>query len=201
MPLFATMAPLKKLLFGLPPEEKIKQRISDGIYTYADRYSHDPILIAAIVWQESKGDPWAFRFEEKFYLTKIAPRTREQLSGWTPSIEELPTLKTEKVARAMSFGLMQLLLETARVVGYAERYGTELCVIETNLDVGCRYLQVCFERAHIAQTRGEIRHGWGIKEQALFYWNGGSGYPSLIRSVIETGKYREVLHERPRKSA
>lgn len=196
----AAIAPLKRLIFGVPPEQKLKQRISDAIYVYSAKYDLDPVLVASVVWQESRGNPWAQRFEKKFYLEKILPRSREELAGWVPAVNELPTLDTERVARAHSWGLMQVLLETARVVGYSEPYATELCVVETNIDVGCCYLRVCFERAAREHSRGEIRFGWGIREQALFRYNGGEGYPKVVLGHVESGVYREVLYE-PRKPA
>lgn len=72
----------------------------------------DPEVLASIIYCESGGDKWAFRYEPDFYDKYISKATRDTLSGHVP--EELPNLETEKRARAISYGLCQILGETAR---------------------------------------------------------------------------------------
>lgn len=73
----------------------------------AERHGVDPMLVAAVIWQESRGDPRAYRAE--------------------PKIGDA------------SYGLMQLLLRTARGLDY--QGGPDgLFNPATNIELGTRYL-------------------------------------------------------------
>jgi len=60
-------------------------------------------LVWAIIQVESKGNPNAIRFEPNFYAKYI---------------DHLPFISAEKICRACSFGLMQIMGETARELGF-----------------------------------------------------------------------------------
>lgn len=80
-----------------------------------DASSHAQVpldLLASIILKESGGNKWAHRFEPEFYSKRILPLERDDLSGHVP--KSLPTLDTEKIDRATSFGMGQILGETAR---------------------------------------------------------------------------------------
>jgi soluble lytic murein transglycosylase-like protein len=87
--------------------------VDDAIQAAAATFSLDPDLLRAIVWQESRGDPLAARFEPKISDT--------------------------------SYGLGQVLLGTARDLGFA---GTvqELLDPATNLFYAAKYLRSRFDR-------------------------------------------------------
>src|SRR5262245_15362554 len=121
-------------------------------------------LVAAIVLQESKGNPAAARYENGFYLKYIDWRGRKDLSGYVPTA---CTLETEKRFRATSFGLMQVMGETARERGFRAEFLPELFVPETNLRVGCELLQHLLDDSPSAII-------------ALQRWNGG-GNPNYAK--------------------
>lgn len=109
----------------------------------------DPALILAIIDQESSLDPWAIRYEPAFYDRYVSPLVANgNLS------------KTEARLRAFSFGLMQVMGQTARETSFPYPFPW-LFDPATNIDLGCRVWKKKLERAH-----GEVR-------QALLYWNGG----------------------------
>ena len=124
-----------------------------------------PELVCAVCEHESSWDPWAVRFEPAFEERYIKPM-----------IAKLPA--TEAMLRAVSFGLMQLMGETARELGFAGKFVTELCDPLAGLEFGCRKLANCMKLAN-----SDIR-------AALLKYNGGGdpNYPDLVMPLI--GKYK-----------
>lgn len=102
-------------------------------------------LIHAIVQVESSGNPWAIRFEpafKKLYLDGKAWKVFGPISH-----------DTEVMARATSWGLMQVMGQVARERGYEGCYLSELCKPATGLEYGCRQLKHFEQRYYDA-------HGW-----------------------------------------
>lgn len=134
----------------------------------AERHLIDPLLVQAVVEQESGGNQWAFRYEPAFFRRYIQDLHEGQLSGFVP--RNIPTLVTEKQARATSWGLMQIMGETARSIGFSGRYLTELLDAATNVEWGCLYLAQLLLRSD-----GNLR-------RALLKWNGGGDphYPDKV---------------------
>lgn len=133
----------------------------------ATAHSLDQALVCAVCDHESRWDEWAVRFEPAFEKKYIAPM-----------VPKLPP--TEDMTRSMSFGLMQIMGETAREFGLQSNYLTELCDPLVGLEYGCRKLARCMERA-----KNNVR-------LALLYYNGGSneGYPDAVMGLME--KYETV---------
>lgn len=121
----------------------------------AAREGVDPTLVCAVVEQESAWNPWAVRFEPAFYEKYTKPM---HLSD------------TEEYTRAISFGLMQLMGESAREAGFTGKYLSELCDPTVGLTWGCRWLQ-----RKLAHASGDVTKG-------LLAWNGGGspGYASQV---------------------
>jgi soluble lytic murein transglycosylase-like protein len=128
--------------------------------------SLDSSLVCAVIEQESGFDPWLIRYEPGFYSTY---ETKLKL----PSI-------TEATARAMSWGPMQVMGESAREVGYLGPFA-QLCDAEVGVNVGCEVLRLKF-----AKASGDVR-------QALLYWNGGSNpkYPDEVMARIPKFKNQQ----------
>jgi soluble lytic murein transglycosylase-like protein len=118
----------------------------------ARSFSLWPELVCAIVEQESSWNPWALRYEPAFYARYIEP----QLSRGAISHE------TEARARAFSWGLMQVMGQTAREHGFAESSLASLCDPETALNIGCRVLA-----SKLAAAEDNVA-------RALSLWNGGA---------------------------
>jgi len=94
------------------------------ILNAASLYSLDPNWVKSIVQIESSGNTWSMRFEPLFY-DSIKIRYRGKFSD------------TEIVSRATSWGLMQVLGEVARELGYGGRFLTGLCEPMIGLRYGC----------------------------------------------------------------
>jgi soluble lytic murein transglycosylase-like protein len=115
---------------------------------YATKYGIDPCLVCAVIEQESSWNSFAVRFEPAFEARYIHP-----------AVPAAPT--TLELTKAMSFGLMQLMGETAIEFGWAGKFLTELCDPDIGVDYGCRKLAKC-----LANHPGS--------EAALLAYNGGS---------------------------
>ncbi len=125
----------------------------------AARHQLDPALVCAVVEQESAWNPWAIRFEPAFFSRYVAPQLdRRELSA------------TEAYARSFSWGLMQVMGQTAREQGFTGASLAELCDPATGLEVGCRVLA------------GKLAAAEGNLERALLAWNGGANkdYPAQV---------------------
>lgn len=89
-------------------------------------------LLKAQVEVESSGDPFAFRYESEYF---------------TRYIEDRPTARAYRYGplAACSYGLLQVLLETAMEMGYDQR-PEGLFVPRVGLMWGAKYLQTCLAK-------------------------------------------------------
>lgn len=117
----------------------------------------DPALVCAVVEQESNWNPWAIRAEKGFETRYVDPLGLKNM--------------TEVFARSMSWGLMQLMGEVARELGFTGTYLSQLCDPALGLLWGCKKLRKCFD-AHPNDN-----------EKALLMWNGG-GNPNYANEVL-----------------
>lgn len=144
----------------------------------AMKYGLDPALICAICEQESgdrKPDPqtgreawntWAIRHEPAFEAKYIKP---------------LHLMDTEEVARAISWGLVQIMGESAREIGYTGHLA-QACDPAVGLDLGVRW----FKRK-LQQAGGDI-------SKALLLWNGGGDETYDEKVLARVDKYRTVTN-------
>jgi len=125
-----------------------------------------PEVVCAIVEQESSWNPWAIRYEPRFFAKYVAPLyTNNHISV------------TEAYLRAFSWGLMQVMGQVAREHGYPGELAA-LCDPATGLEWGCKVL------AHkLAIAQGNFR-------EALLSWNGGSNtaYPDQVLARVDRYK-------------
>jgi soluble lytic murein transglycosylase-like protein len=110
-------------------------------------------------------EPLALRFEPVFEHRYIRP-----------ALPLAPT--TEELCLAISWGLMQVMGETAREHGFRGKFLNALCDPATGLSVGCVVLS-----HKLAKTEGDVRAG-------LLLWNGGAntGYPEQV--FARTSNYK-----------
>lgn len=152
----------------------------------AKYFGLDEKIVAAIVYQESKGNPFAFREERGFFNQYLASKTSRNLSGYVPP-PHICSLETEIRARSFSWGLMQVMGETARFLGFKGNYLSELTLINVNLKIGCQYLKYLLDLKN------------GNYQAAVAAYNGAknpnaTGYDEKILSHITDGRYLGVLN-------
>lgn len=100
------------------------------IKAQAARIRVDPNMICALIWQESGGDPFAVRFEEK---TKLSFKASEYAK------QQKITLITETTLQNCSWGIMQIMGFTARELGYDGPL-IKLCEPLIGLYFGCNVI-------------------------------------------------------------
>jgi len=126
----------------------------------AAAHNLDAQLVCAVVEQESAWNPWAVRYEPGFLSRYVAPLyTSGKISA------------TEAYTRSMSWGLMQVMGQVAREVGFSGTALAELCDPATGLEIGCRVLA-----ARLVAAKGDIAG-------ALQTWNGGAN-PNYATEVL-----------------
>lgn len=130
---------------------------------YAVKYDLDTALVCAVADHESGGwNPWAIRYEPAFYERYIQPMLDNK------TLHDL----TEATARSISWGLMQIMGQTAREQGYTGHLAA-ICDPDTGLDLGCQKLKKCIDATTSVN-------------EALLRYNGGSNpaYPQLVLSLL-----------------
>jgi soluble lytic murein transglycosylase-like protein len=121
--------------------------------------SLDPALVCAIIEQESTWNPWAMRYEPAFFAKYVASLyTNNKVSA------------SEAYARGFSWGLMQVMGQVAREIGFDAPFLSALCDPEQGLAIGCKVLRKKFDAMAGDTTR------------ALLAWNGGAnpGYAAQV---------------------
>ncbi|MGA8368435.1 MAG: lytic transglycosylase domain-containing protein [Candidatus Acidiferrales bacterium] len=131
--------------------------------TIAMRHELDPALVCAVVEQESSWDSHAIRYEPAFRGRYVSPL------GLEP---------TEEIARSISWGLMQVMGQVARELGFAGNFLSALCDPGIGLETGCTALAAKLDKAD------------GDVSRALTLWNGGANpdYPQEV--IARVLKYR-----------
>lgn len=129
----------------------------------ATKYGLDPALVCAVVEQESSWNPWASRFEPRFLARYVEPLGLKDI--------------TESQERAFSYGLMQLMGEVSRELGWKGPI-LQLTDPAVNLVLGCQHLVNKLKAASGDVTKG------------LLLWNGGSApdYPAQV--LARADKYK-----------
>lgn len=162
---------------------------ADIINKNALKYSLRPDVVACIILQESAGDTFATRFEKEFYEVALSQKSRYQLSGWIPKQNETPTIDTEKVARATSYGLMQVLGDTARWCGgLSSKYLTVLCDPEIGVNIGCKVLRYYLDMEKNDYAKALCRYNAGsVKSPA------GQAYAVKIMDRLSKNEHLKIL--------
>jgi soluble lytic murein transglycosylase-like protein len=121
--------------------------------------SLDPALVCAVVEQESAWNPWAMRYEPAFFAKYVAHLyTNNKITA------------SEACARGFSWGLMQVMGQVAREMGFDGTFLSATCDPEESLTIGCKLLRKKIDAMDGDTTRG------------LLAWNGGGNpaYPAQV---------------------
>ncbi len=149
-------------------------RWSREIVAAATRHDLPPEIVAAMVHQESAGDPLAMRHEPAWRYWYLAHGSFQAPRG--------VSVPTERMQQATSWGLMQVMGAVARELDCAAPYLSALCDPALGLDLGCRYL------ARLVRRFGAI-------ERAISAYNAGS--PQAVGSDQWTRYVVPILARAP----
>lgn len=109
----------------------VKPEIRRLIELKAAAYNLDPDQVEAHVMVESSGNPNATRFEPRFYERYVLPLNLGD--------------HNEARGRSTSFGLLQIMGQVARELGYQGNW-PGLMDPMTNLEYGCKKLAKCYKK-------------------------------------------------------
>lgn len=139
-------------------------------------------LLCAVIHQESGGNPWASRFEPAFFDKYIKGKKPKELPGYFPPLK-VQTPQTENFNRSRSFGLFQIMGNTARLYGFNGDFLDALFDIPTNIDLGAKILSDLLKKND------------NDTKKALLAWNGGGNkeYPDKVMEIINEGKAHYLL--------
>ena len=113
--------------------------------------SLDPALVCAVVEQEWAWNPWAMRYEPAFFAKYVSHLyTNNKITA------------SEAYARGFSWGLMQVMGQVVREMGFDGTFLSATCDPEQGLAIGCKLLRKKIDAMDGDTTRG------------LLAWNGGS---------------------------
>jgi soluble lytic murein transglycosylase-like protein len=115
---------------------------------YAEKYGIDLSLLCAVIEHESSWNPWSIRFEPAFESRYIKP-----------ALPAAPS--TLELTKAMSFGLMQIMGETAIELGFQGKFLSQLCDPGYGVDFGCRKFRRCLDQAGNSETLALLRYNGG----------------------------------------
>lgn len=126
----------------------------------AAKYDLPLEVVCGMIERESTASQWAVRFEPGFLKRYVLPQYD---AGKLDA--------TETYTRAMSFGPMQIMGQTAREFGFEGKYLTELCDPPIGIEFACRKFAACLKRSS------------GAINPALEFYNGG-GNPNYAGEVL-----------------
>lgn len=160
--------------------------MKDIILAKATEYKLDPKIITCIILQESGGDTYAIRYEPGFFKRYIEKLTKETATGYIP---KGISWETEKNARCISFGLGQIMGETARSIGkYKAESLAQLCNPVDNIDMLCRILTFYLTREKFNLTNALASYNAGSPR-----FEAGQLYAKKVLTRLEKKEYEKIL--------
>jgi soluble lytic murein transglycosylase-like protein len=155
--------------------------LHNAVIHHSREHNLDPKLVGAVIWQESRGRPFANRYEGGFYRKYLQAKKLKDLPGYVPLAHGRSEL-TEIKDRATSFGLMQVMGQTAREYGFKFNELTVLLDPMVNVEIGTKILA------------DKIRKKGGDIHKGLLAWNGGNNleYPNEVMKWLESGAYSSL---------
>ena len=142
------------------------------IYGIAQKHGVDPLLVAAMVWKESRGDCLASRHEAHYnddWLVEPEKYARKFLLE----------VEHEKYLQKTSWGYMQVMGATARWLGFTGQH-PKLTQPNVGLEYGCKYLKRQLDR-------------YKVTTDAIAAYNAGSVRKNGMGQYINADYVRDVM--------
>ena len=149
---------------------KAQKESHDAVTHWAKAHGLDRRVVYAVVLKESLGNANATRYEDGFFRRYLEGKSKKRLR-WHWPINR--SADTERRMRAVSWGPMQVMGQTARRLGFEGRDFTELCDPFVGVEYGCKYLAMMLK----IYKRKELASPDALRS-ALAAYNGGPGNPN-----------------------
>ncbi len=140
----------------------------------AIQHALPPALIAAVIQEESRFDEWATRAEPRYFRNR---KVRHAAIRYARAHRAGPTAFTELAGRAQSYGLMQIMGETAREQGFDRPFLAELYLPRNAVAHGAMLLKRLIARyrndtlsAISAYNQGSARKKRGVFANARYVY-------------------------------
>jgi soluble lytic murein transglycosylase-like protein len=131
-------------------------------------------LLAGVIQEESRFAEWATRMEPRYMRSRTV---LNEAVRWSRAHGGVPNAYTELADRARSYGLMQIMGETAREQGFGARYLAELYLPHNSIEHGTLLLAKLMKRysndtlaAISAYNQGSARKHRGIFANARYVY-------------------------------
>jgi soluble lytic murein transglycosylase-like protein len=131
-------------------------------------------LIAAVIQEESRFDQWATRAEPRYYKNRKVKRAALR---WIRAHPGGPSTFTEIADRSRSYGLMQIMGETAREQGFAKPFLAELYIPDNAIAHGAMLMKKLLARykndtlsAISAYNQGSAKKRRGVFANARYVY-------------------------------
>ena len=143
-------------------------------------------VVAAVILQESDGNPYAFRYEPAFYERYLANKLPASLGG---TFHKGISFESEVRFRAFSFGLMQIMGQVARENKFTG-YLPELFLPEINIPLGCKILG-----QNLRTFKGDYRKAISAYNSGVGFVrnNGSTAYADKVLARIESNEICRLL--------
>lgn len=163
---------------------KFSSDVAAAIVSAGTRFGVEAPFLAAIVRQESGGNPWAVRYEPGYawlYDIDASAPFRGMLNPKTFPAPDGVSGETEWVSQKCSWGLGQVMGAVARELLFPGRFLSELCLP----DVGAEYA---------ARLIARLKHRYKELPDIASAYNAGSSTPKNVDSyVTPVMKYYETF--------
>lgn len=167
-------------LFKKNPSDSACRWVKPAILAAADN-NISPQLFVALILNESSGDPFATRWERKFYIRYIADKPLEQLTR--SNLRELDNYEDQlfRQCLAYSWGLCQIMGVVAFEHGFRGRNIWELLDVETNVRLGA---QIYAHKREGVRQKNPTANDAERDRLTLLAYNGG-GDPDYANRVMK----------------
>jgi soluble lytic murein transglycosylase-like protein len=140
----------------------------------ASAHSVPAALIAAVIQEESRFDEWATRAEPRYFKNR---KVRRAATRWTRAHPGGASTYTELADRSRSYGLMQIMGETAREQGFAEPFLAALYIPDNAIAHGATLMKKLLARykndtlsAISAYNQGSAKKRRGVFANARYVY-------------------------------
>ena len=150
----------------------------------AKEFKIAPELFIALILNESSGNPLATRWERRFYIRYICDKPLHQIGGNQPAEIDNYQETIERLCRAYSWGLCQIMGQTAREFGFRGRSLWELLDSDTNTKLGA---QIFAHKRDQALKKNPNATDQERDRLTLLAYNGGGDleYPERVHKRLQ----------------